>query len=206
MSLRVAVLLSGSGSTFANLLQWQQRGDLDVEFSVVISSRADVKGCDLAREAGIPLVVVPSKEYRGQVEEFSAAITAALDAHNSQFVAMAGFMSFFTIPDKYSHCVMNVHPALIPHFSGAGMYGDRVHAAVLEAGVGETGCTVHFANNHYDEGPMVMQKKVPVKAGDTVATLGERVRAAERDIYPLAIQAFAKGEMSFAEPNFRVVE
>ena len=179
------------------MLQWQKRGDLDVEFSVVISSRQSVKGCDLAREAGIPLVVVPSKGYKGRSSEFSDAITAALDAHGTDFVAMAGFMCFYTIPPKYSQRIMNVHPALIPHFCGEGMYGDRVHRAVLEAGVAETGCTVHFANNEYDAGPIVLQKRVEVRPDDTVESLGERVRAAEREVYPRAIKLFAQGKVFF---------
>ena len=205
MALRIAVLLSGSGSTFANLLEWQKSGKLDVEFSVVISSKYNVKGCYLATQDNIPLVVIPSKDYKNKTKEFSDKITETLNAYNAEFVVMAGFMCFFTIPSEYSKKVMNIHPALIPNFCGVGMYGDKVHAAVLKAGVHETGCTVHFANNKYDAGPMVLQKKVLVDKNDTVETLGAKVRQAERQAYPLAIQAYAKGEISFDEPNFKII-
>ena len=105
---------------------------------------------------------------------------------------MAGFLQFLLVPDDFQDRVMNIHPALIPAFSGKGFYGHHVHEAVIAAGVKESGCTVHFADNEYDHGPILLQRTVPVLPEDTPATLAERVFAAECEAYPEAIRLFAE--------------
>jgi len=110
-------------------------------------------------------------------------------------ITLAGFLKLYVIPPEYQRKVLNIHPALLPDFGGDGFYGDKVHQAVLDAQAKESGCTVHFADNTYDTGPIILQKKVPVLAGDTVHTLADRVFEAEKEAYPEAIRLFAAGKI-----------
>jgi folate-dependent phosphoribosylglycinamide formyltransferase PurN len=108
---------------------------------------------------------------------------------------MAGFLQLLRIPDDFAGRVLNIHPALLPAFGGQGMYGRRVHKAVLAAGVKESGCTVHVADNEYDHGPIVLQRTVEVRPDDTPEALADRVFAAECEAYPEAIRLFAEGKL-----------
>src|SRR5690606_33182032 len=106
-------------------------------------------------------------------------------------VLMAGFLSLWRIPPAWAGRVLNIHPSLLPAFGGRGLYGRRVHEAVLRAGVAESGCSVHVADNEYDHGPVVARRRVPVQPGDTPETLGARVQAAERELYPAVLERIA---------------
>jgi phosphoribosylglycinamide formyltransferase-1 len=161
----------------------------------VLGSRADAFGLERARKRGLPALCVPRKKYKTS-EEFSAAIYTALEPYAPDLIVLAGFMCMLAIPEKFHMKVVNVHPALLPAFGGKGFYGHHVHEAVLEHGCKITGCTVHFVDNEYDRGPIIMQKAVPVLPGDTADTLGARVQEAEREIYPKAIEALAEGRVS----------
>ena len=112
---------------------------------------------------------------------------------------LAGFLSLLKIPDDYLGRVMNIHPALLPKFGGQGMYGHHVHEAVLAAGEQESGCTVHFADNQYDHGPVILQRRCPVKSDDTPDSLADRVMAEEREAYPQAIQMYAEGRVKHVD-------
>ncbi len=168
-----------------NILDYIQAGKLSAEVAVVIASR-DCKGVERSRDAGLDVHIVPYKEMP-DTETYSAAIVERLDAASVDLVVQAGFLSFWRIPPKYEGRVLNIHPALLPDFGGAGMYGRRVHEAVLATGCKVSGCTVHLVTNDYDRGPIIVQKRVPVIEGDTPDTLADRVFEQECLAYPEAI-------------------
>lgn len=186
---KLAVLLSGSGTTLQNLIDRINQGRLDAEISCVIGSRADAYGLERARSHGIPTAVFVRKHFP-DTAAFSAAIWNEVRAHEVDLVVLAGFMCLLDIPKDFSNRIMNVHPALIPAFCGKGMYGHHVYEAVLEYGVKVTGATVHFVDAQYDHGRIILQESVPVLDTDTPDTLAERVQAKERELYPRAIQLF----------------
>jgi len=185
---KLAVLISGGGRTLLNLHDHIVKGELDAEIKMVISSRADAAGVVRARRAGLRTEVLDRKALGP--ERFQAALTAGVEG--CDLVCMAGFLSLWTIPDPWLGRVINIHPALLPEFGGRGMYGLRVHQAVLRAGRSESGCTVHFCDNEYDHGPIILQRRAPVLPGDTPETLAERVFAEECAAYPAAIRLFAE--------------
>ena len=190
MAMRVAVLLSGSGTTLQNLIDRAEDDSLDIEIVCVIASRDDAYGLERARQHGIAHSAIPRKDF-GKSSEFSDAIWTEIRKHNVGLVVLAGFMSLLSVPKDFEHKIMNIHPALIPSFSGKGMFGHHVHEAVVEYGVRLTGATVHFVDEHYDNGPIILQEAVPVFEADTADDVAERVQAKEREIYPRAIQLFA---------------
>lgn len=191
--IRLGVLLSGGGRTLLNILEHIQAGRLPAEVAVVIASR-DCKGVERARNAGLDVHIVPYKEMP-DAETYSARICELLDAAGVKLICLAGFLSFWNIPDRYLGRVMNIHPALLPRFGGDGMWGHHVHEAVLAAGCKLSGCTVHFVNNEYDAGPIIVQKCVPVLEGDTPDTLTARVFEQECLAYPEAIRLYAAGRL-----------
>ena len=188
---RLAVLLSGSGRTLENLLARQASGDLPVEFAGAVSSRPGVRGVDIAREAGIPVAVIPRRDYR-DVASHNAATAAWLEPLRPQIIALAGYLCYFIRPPWFTGPAVNIHPALLPRHGGRGMYGDRVHAAVLAAGDRESGCTVHHVDDLYDHGPVIAQVRVPVLPGDDAHALAERVFAAECELYPRVLADLAR--------------
>lgn len=192
--LRAAVLISGSGRTLQNFLDLSRRGRLPIEVVLVVSSRDDAWGLVRARRAGVPSVVIRRRDH-ADVGAFSAALERALRGARAELVLMAGYLCLWRIPRRWRHRVLNIHPALIPAFSGAGFYGDRVHEAVLASGARWTGCTVHFADDVYDHGPIILQRVVPVRDDDTPRALAERVFRAERRAYPEAIRLLAAGRL-----------
>jgi formyltetrahydrofolate-dependent phosphoribosylglycinamide formyltransferase len=202
--LRLAVVLSGSGTTLQNFLDRIEKGELPATVVGVVSSVEGAFGLERARKAGVPSRTVARKAYPGRAA-FSEALTEALDAFTPGLVAFAGFIHRWALPEKYKGKVMNIHPALIPAFSGKGYYYDRVHKEALERGVKFSGCTVHFVDNRYDEGPIVHQKIVPVEDDDTVDILRDRVQAAEREAYPEAIRLFAEGRLKIEGKRVRVL-
>jgi formyltetrahydrofolate-dependent phosphoribosylglycinamide formyltransferase len=191
---RLAVLLSGSGTTLQNLLDRIAAGRLPAEVVVVVSSRAGVAGLERARAAGVPAVVVPRKNF-ADATAFNDALHAELDRFPVDLVVLAGFLSLFEPRGRYHLRALNIHPALIPAFCGEGFYGRRVHEAVLRAGVRVSGCTVHFADDAYDHGPIILQGTVPVLDDDTPETLATRVHLLENELYPEAIRLWAEGRL-----------
>jgi len=194
-SLRLAVLISGGGTTLRNLLDRKAAGTLNAEIVLVISSTAGARGLQFAADAGIATQVCEYRSYAND-EAFSEAIFGACRQANAGLVAMAGFLKFAPIPPDFQNRVMNIHPALIPAFCGHGFYGHRVHQAVLDYGAKLSGCTVHFVDNQYDHGPIILQRPVPVETTDTAATLAARVFEAECEAFPDAINLYAAGRLS----------
>ncbi len=202
--MKLAVLLSGSGTTLENIFEHIERGELPVEVAVVISSRADAYGLERAKKRGVPTHVFARKQY-SSLEEYTDAVFGAVRESLAELVALAGFMVQIGIPEDFKGRILNVHPALLPSFGGKGMYGHFVHEAVLEHGCKVTGCTVHVVDEDYDRGPIVMQQCVEVRDDDTPDSLAERVQAAEREIYPRAIRAFAEGRVRIEGRRARVL-
>jgi phosphoribosylglycinamide formyltransferase-1 len=169
----------------------------------VIASRSDCRGIERAREAGLRCEVVERRPF-ASVAEFSNAVFALCREARVDLVALAGFLSLIEIPPDFEYRVMNVHPALIPAFCGAGFYGHKVHEAVLARGAKVSGCTVHFADNHYDHGPIIAQTAVDVLDDDTPDSLAARVFAAECQTYPAAINLFAQGRLEIVGNRVRI--
>jgi phosphoribosylglycinamide formyltransferase-1 len=196
--LKLAVLISGAGRTLKNFIDLAAEGQLPVEIRLVVSSTAKAGGLKFAEEAGIPTRVVRREDFAkgaaGDVD-FGDAIFAVCRAAGVDYVAMAGFLKLAPLPDDFIGRVVNIHPALVPSFCGPGMYGERVHRAVLEAGVKVTGCTVHFVDNQYDAGPIIWQQPVPVFDDDTADTLAKRVFEAEKEAYPHVLKLLAAGRV-----------
>jgi len=196
--LRVAVLLSGEGTSLENLFERIDAGEVPARVEVVLASKEKAGGLDRARRRGIPAVAVPRAQYP-DVTKFNDALHAVLARHEVDLVALLGFLSPFETRGKFDGRTLNVHPALIPAFSGKGFYGDRVHQAVIESGVKVTGATVHLVDDQYDHGPIVLQESIPVRDDDTKETLAARVQALERKLVPEAIRLFAAGRLLIVE-------
>jgi phosphoribosylglycinamide formyltransferase-1 len=188
--LRIAVLISGGGTTLRNLIEKIQAGTLAAEIRFVISSNPNAAGLRFAEAAKIPTLVV-EKNKSLSAEAFSEAIFSPCREANVEYVVMGGFLKHVLIPPDFQNRVLNIHPALLPAFGGKGMYGLRVHEAVLAAGAKQSGCTVHFVDNEYDHGPILLQRQVDVLKGDTPESLQARVFAAECDAYPAALNLLA---------------
>ena len=182
--IRLAVLISGGGTTLQNLIDRIADGRLAAEIVAVISSRADAYGIERADKAGLAVSLVDRRR--------PDHIWDVVRSYRPQLVCLAGWLHLLPIPDDFRHRVLNIHPALLPAFGGKGMYGHRVHEAAIAAGVKVSGCTVHFADNTYDTGPILVQKCVPVHDGDSPESLAVRVFAAECEAYPEAIQLVAE--------------
>jgi phosphoribosylglycinamide formyltransferase-1 len=192
---RIAVLLSGAGTSLENLLEQIDAGTVPGRVCVVVASKANAFGLERARRRGIPAVAVPRKEHP-DAHAFNDAIHAALAPHEPDLVLLLGFLSPFETRGRYDGRALNVHPALIPAFSGRGFYGHRVHEAVLAAGVRVTGATVHFVDAEYDHGPIVLQEAVAVRDDDTPEALAARVQEVERRLVPEAVRLFAAGKLA----------
>jgi phosphoribosylglycinamide formyltransferase-1 len=193
--IRLAILLSAGGTTLQNLIDHIAAGALAAKIVVVVSNNKYAFGLERAAKAGIATTVVSRKDA-GSREEFSARIFEACRAAHADLVCMAGFLQLLHIPDDFTDRVMNIHPSLIPAFCGAGFYGHHVHEGVLAYGAKITGCTVHFADNQYDNGPIILQRPVAVLDDDTPETLAARVFQEECAAYPEAIRLFAAGKLS----------
>jgi phosphoribosylglycinamide formyltransferase-1 len=192
--LRLAILLSGSGTTLQNLLDRGADGRLNARVVQVVSNNPEAFGLTRAQRAGVPAAVVERKAC-GSREEFSRRIFELCRAADAQLVCMAGFLQLVLIPDAFRNRVLNIHPSLIPAFCGKGFHGLHVHRSALEMGVKVSGCTVHFADNEYDHGPIVLQQVVSVLDDDTPETLAARVFTQECEAYPEAIRLFAEGRL-----------
>ncbi|MBI1372959.1 MAG: phosphoribosylglycinamide formyltransferase [Phycisphaera sp.] len=193
--IRVAALISGGGRTMLNIAECIDDGDLDAEIALVISSRPDAAGVSRALDLDLSVCVIDRKEY-ADVDTFSAAVWDRIRNTGVDLVVMAGFLCFLKIPDDFAGRVMNIHPALLPKFGGQGMYGHHVHEAVIAAGEKESGCTVHFVDNIYDHGPIILQRRCPVLPDDTPDSLAARVFEQELIAYPEAIRMYQDDAIS----------
>ena len=184
---RLAVLLSGGGTTLQSLARRIDDRRLDATIACVIASNDKCYGIERANNLGLPVITQPRKEF-GDKHAFSEAVFATCREHDADLVCLAGFLSLLVIPEDFEGKVLNIHPSLLPKFGGKGMHGQHVHRAVLDAGEPTSGCTVHLADNTYDTGPVILQKTCPVVEGDTPDSLAARVFELECDAYPQAIE------------------
>ena len=186
---RLCVLVSAGGTTLQNLLDRTADGRLAATVAGVVSSDPAAFAVTRAEQAGVPVAVVERKPR----DTFSDRAFTAADAFAPDFVILAGWLHLIAIPERYRHRVLNLHPSLLPAFGGKGMYGRHVHAAVLDYGAKVSGCTVHFADDSYDTGPVLVQRTVPVLDADTPDDLAARVYEAECEALPEAITRVAAG-------------
>lgn len=189
--LPIAVLISGSGRSLENLARRIAEGRLNCEILAVVSSSPRAGGIGRARRFNLPVVIVDRGAF-GEDDSFGRAVFDVVKRAGAEVVVMAGFLKFLPIPPEFTGRVINIHPALLPEFGGKGMYGGHVHEAVLASGAAQSGCTVHFADNEYDHGPIILQKSCPVESGDTAETLADRVFALELEALPEALERLAK--------------
>lgn len=198
--MKLAVLISGSGRTLKNLLDLAASGQLTpkgkppVEVRLVVSSTPKAGGLQFARDAGVESAVVERGGFPSDAA-YGQAIFDRCRAAGVDLVVMAGFLKLAPVPVDFASRVVNIHPSLIPAFSGHGMYGHRVHQAVLDRGAKITGVTVHFVDNAYDAGPIIWQQPVPVFEDDTADTLAARVFETEKEAYPHVLRMLAAGRV-----------
>jgi len=185
--LKMAVLLSGSGRTLDNFHERIKIGVLNAQIQVVVSNVADALGLEKAKRYGYPAFhAVGSK-----------AVNKILADYDLDLIALAGYLKLYEPPERLQRAVLNIHPSLIPSFCGAGFYGHYVHEAVKARGCKVSGCTVHFANEIYDEGPIVVQKCVPLNDADTPDDIADRVFSAECEAFPEAINIVAEKGINY---------
>jgi phosphoribosylglycinamide formyltransferase-1 len=200
--LRLAVLISGGGMTLQNLIDRVADGRLPARIVGVVSSRTEVQGVERARKAGLPVEVIERPKSTGEPGVttsqtlFPARVWAAIRGFAPDLVCFAGWLHLLPILEEFHNKVLNIHPSLLPAFGGKGMHGRHVHEAVLAAGVRVSGCTVHFADDTFDTGPILVQRCVPVVDHDDPNSLARRVFAAECEAYPEAIRLIAENRVS----------
>lgn len=203
----IGVLASGGGTNLQAILDSVDAGRLSAHVAVVISNNSTCGAMERARNRAIPAIHL-SRATVASEEELDRAVLDALKDHLVQLVVLAGYMKKVgpqTI-QAYRGRILNIHPALLPAFGGAGMYGRRVHEAVIASGASVSGVTVHLVDENYDHGPVVAQREVPVCAGDTAETLAARVLGQEHVLYPQVIQWFAERRVRIEKGQVRIDE
>jgi formyltetrahydrofolate-dependent phosphoribosylglycinamide formyltransferase len=203
-AVRLGVLISGGGTTLMNILEYINKGRLNAEVALVISSRSTVAGVERAKAAGLDVKIIRKKDFT-DIDAFSKRIEEELVAANVELVVQGGWLCLWKIPARYENRVMNIHPALLPSFGGEGMWGHHVHEAVLAAGCKISGCTVHFCTNEYDKGPIIVQRSCPVKDNDSPEAIAARVFEQECIAYPQAIKLFAEGKLLIQNGRVRIM-
>lgn len=196
---RIAVLVSGGGTNLQALLDAQERGEIPGgEITLVVASRPGVYALERAEKAGVEALVVARKDF-ADTDAFCGALLEALEDHGIDLVVLAGFLSILNeaFIRAFENRIINIHPSLIPAFCGKGFYGLKVHEEALARGVKVTGATVHFVNEGADEGPIILQKAVEIREGDTPEALQRRVmEQAEWKLLPQAVALFCQGRLT----------
>ena len=205
--LRLAVFASGGGSNFQAILDAVERGTLPLTVALCLSNTPKAGALARARRYGVPTAVLDSRDFETE-STYVAALMDVLGEHAVNFIALAGYMRKIpaAVVDAFGERILNIHPALLPSFGGKGLYGRRVHEAVLAYGARWTGATVHLVDQEYDTGPIVLQEPVPVLPGDTPETLAARVLRIEHRLYPQALRLFAEGRVSVEGRFVRIEE
>ena len=193
--IRLGVLISGGGTTLLNFLDQISRNQLLAEVPLVIASQKNCKGVERARAAGLECLVLRPRDF-ATVQDFSDAVFRELRGRKVDLVTLAGFLSLLQIPDDFLWRVINIHPSLIPAFCGHGFFGHHVHEAAIQRGVKISGCTVHFADNEYDHGPIILQRTIAVPDNCTADELSALVFEQEKTAYPEAIRLLASGRLT----------
>ena len=207
--MKIAVFVSGGGTNLQAIIDNTKTGILkDIEIVKVVSSSPDAYALTRAADNGIPAVVLRARDYASR-EEWDQKVVEEVTSSSAELIVLAGYLSLLgpEIVKAYSNRIINIHPALIPSFCGEGMYGIRPHRAALARGVKVSGATVHFVNENYDEGPILLQKSVDVLPGDTPETLQKRImQNCEWEILPKAIRLIADGKVVIENNIARITE
>ncbi len=197
--LAIAALVSGMGrgTNVQALLDACARGDVDARMAVVVATRSDSPALERARRMQVATSVVSPRKYAGDEEAYGRALYGILARHDVGLLCLAGYMRRLPSPvvAAYAGRILNVHPALLPLFGGQGMYGEHVHQAVLDSGMKVSGCTVHFVDEQYDTGPIILQTAVPVAQDDTPQSLAARILPCEHQAYVEAVRLFAQSRL-----------
>ena len=204
--IKIGVLASGNGTNLQAIMDACNRGEIPGRVVVVVSNNPRARALDRARLAGVPAVAMHHRAFPDR-DTFDAKLVEILHSYEVDLVCLAGFLRVLgsSFIRQFPERVMNIHPALLPAFGGLGMYGDRVHQTVLESGVRFSGCTIHFANEAPDGGPIILQAVVPVYDTDSAQTLAERVVAEEHRLYPEAVKLFAEGRLQVVGRRVRIL-
>lgn len=206
--MKIAVFVSGGGTNLQAIIDNTKDGILkDIEISLVLSSSKTAYALERAADNGIKSAVVSKKDF-DSIESWDDAVLAAVEESGAELIVLAGYLSLMgpKVVAKFSNRIINIHPALIPSFCGAGMYGIRPHQAAIAKGVKVSGATVHFVNENYDEGPILLQKAIDVLPNDTPETLQKRImQECEWKILPEAIRLIADGRVMIENNIARVI-
>jgi phosphoribosylglycinamide formyltransferase 1 len=200
VTIRLGVLLSGSGTNLQAIMDACDSGALDAEIVVVISNREEAHGLDRARKHGIDAIFADRSHFARNCS-YNTAIRDHLRAHDVEWVVMAGYMRLLgnEVLDAYPNHVLNLHPALLPSFPGANGIRDA-----LDYGVKVTGVTVHFANEHFDDGPILAQEAVTIAENDSLQSLAARIHEVEHRLYPAALQLIAEGRVEIVGRKVKI--
>jgi len=192
--LNVAVFASGGGSNFQALIDKKEEGKLHVNFAVCVGNNSKAKAFERAANHGIPTLHIAPSHFKDE-NSYTEKLLSELESRNTGLIVLAGYMKMIPseVTAKYHNRIINIHPALLPSFGGQGMYGKRVHQSVLDYGAKVTGITVHFVDEEYDKGPIILQETAPVLDGDDADSLAERVLKVEHGNYWRAVEAYARG-------------
>lgn len=194
--MKIGFLASHGGSGMAAILEAASKGELPVQGVLMISNNENAGAHAVAAHYGVPSMVLNAKRAGGE-DKLDLAIAAALDVAGAELVVLSGYMRLIgpVMIERFGNRILNIHPALLPQFGGKGMYGDRVHEAVLAAGESESGASVHLVDSEYDHGRVLAQAVAPVLPGDTMETLRARVRALEGPLYVATLRALTSGAL-----------
>lgn len=205
--IRIAVLASGEGTNLQAIVDSCARREIPGEVVVVVSNKPGAHALWRARRAGVPAILLDHREFPTR-ETFEARLAKTLSAYSVDLVCLAGWLRILgpAFVRQFAGRIMNIHPSLLPLFGGRGMYGERVHTAVLNAGMKVSGCTVHFVDEAPDGGPIILQAVTRVQEDDTPSSLGARITEEEHRVYPLAIRLFAEDRLKIEERKVRILE
>jgi len=207
--IRIAVLVSGQGrgSNMQAIIDGCKSGKINGKVSLVLGVKDDAPAMDRAKSAGIPTLAISPKSYATD-DDYNEAVFQALKSNNIDLICLAGYMRVLggkTI-EFYRNRILNVHPALLPSFCGKGMYGHHVHEAVIKRGVKFTGATIHFVDEDYDTGPIILQSIVPVEEEDTPDSIAAKVLEQEHQAYTEAIALFAEGRIEVIDRKVKILQ
>ena len=206
--LRIAVFASGKGSNFSAILEAIKAGRIpNTEIVLAVSNNSASGALEIARNNRIPAVHLSRQQF-GSDEAFNTTLVKTLSDHRVNFVVLAGYMKMLdgSIIRKFKNRIVNIHPALLPKFGGRGMYGTRVHEAVIACKEKTSGATVHIVDEEYDHGPIVLQRQMEIHMNETLETLAAGVLEIEHQIYPEAIRLFAEGRVQMNGRTVTIVE
>ncbi len=195
--LKCAVFASGGGSNFQALIDRKESGDLHVDITLLIGNNTAASAFARAHQHGIKALHIAPSHFADE-SAYCRLLLSLLHEHTIELIVLAGYMKKIPKPvvDEYMHRIVNIHPALLPAFGGKGLFGEKVHQAVLDYGAKVSGITIHFIDEQYDHGPIIYQETVPVLDGDDAHSLATRVLAVEHASYWRVLEAIALGKIS----------